>query len=143
MNRIVTSFCLLLLTATTVLAGECAQGNCRNGFGTYIWHDGSTFTGSFVNGKPDGEGKYVDPGGRKFHILYVDGEPVTSTPVTPEEEAIEHRHKEAERYNEAGLLYLQKKEYESAIFFFNKAITYWPDNPNYLRNYHLAKERKP
>jgi len=134
---------VLLLTATTALAGECLQGDCRDGTGTYRWHDGSTFTGSFVNGNPDGQGEYVDSHGSKFHVLYVDGEPVTSSPVTPEEEVIKARRLEAQKYNEAGLLYLRKKDYESAIFFFNKAITFWPDNPAYLQNYHLAKERKP
>ena len=60
-----------------------------------------------------------------------------------EEEALKKRHEEAEKYNAAGLIYLQRKNYESAIFFFNKAITFWPDNPSYHRNYHRAKEKKP
>jgi tetratricopeptide (TPR) repeat protein len=143
MNRIITSICLLLLSTTTAWAGNCLNGDCRYGVGTFRWNDGSTFTGHFVNGNPDGEGRYSDPAGHKYHVLYVDGEPVNSVPVTAEDEALEIRQSEAAKYNAAGLIYLQRKDFESAIFFFNKAITLWPDNPAYHRNYHLAKKRIP
>jgi|GEM_PF-4994768 len=143
MNKFITSLCLLLLTATSSWAGNCLKGDCRDGQGTFRWNDGSTFTGHFVNGNPDGEGEYADPSGHKYHVLYVDGEPVNSSPVTAEEKALKNRRAEAEKFNEAGLIYLRKKDYLSAIFFFNKAITLWPDDPTYNRNYHRAKDRKP
>ncbi len=143
MARFFTSICLLLLAASSSWAGSCLKGDCRDGWGTYRWNDGSTFTGAFVRDIPDGEGEYLDPAGHKYHVLYVEGEPVTSSPVTAEEEKLQLRRREAKRYNEAGLVYLQRKDFESAIFFFNKAITLWPDNPTYLANYHRAKDRKP
>jgi tetratricopeptide (TPR) repeat protein len=143
MTRTIILFFLLLSTAGAAWAGSCLQGDCRNGWGKYRWNDGSTFTGSFVNSNPDGEGEYADPAGHKYHVLYLDGAPVTSTPVTVEDEALKRRQIEARRYNEAGLIYLGKKDFESAIFFFNKAITLWPSNPAYHQNYHRAKERKP
>ena len=143
MNRIIAALCLLLLSAGASWAGSCLEGDCRDGVGTFRWNDGSTFTGHFLNGNPDGEGEYADPAGRKYHVLYVDGEPVTSTPVTAAEEALKKKRTEAEKYNAAGLIYLQRKDYLSAIFFFNKAITLWPDNPAYHRNYLQAKNKKP
>jgi tetratricopeptide (TPR) repeat protein len=132
----------MLLTAGPAWAGSCLKGDCRDGRGTYRWNDGSTFSGSFVAGAPDGEGEFVDKTGRKFHVLYVDGQPVSTAPVTAEEEELRLRQLEAERYNEAGIMHLRRKDFESAIFFFNKAITLRPDNPVYHQNYHKAKERK-
>jgi tetratricopeptide (TPR) repeat protein len=143
MNKILTSICLLLLAAGTAGAGTCQKGDCQGGWGVYRWDDGSTFIGSFVNGNPDGEGKYTDQTGHKYHVLYVDGEPVTTSPVTDEDEALELRQREAEKYNAAGLIYLERKDYESAIFFFNKAITLWPNNSAYHQNYLRAKGKNP
>ncbi|MBU1738556.1 MAG: hypothetical protein KKG35_10490 [Proteobacteria bacterium] len=141
MTRIIASLSLLLL-ASPAWAGSCLKGDCRDGRGIYRWNDGSSFSGTFVKGSPEGEGEYTDQAGRKFHVLYLDGQPVSSTPVTAAEEELRLRQLEAERYNEAGVMHLRKKDYESAIFFFNKAITLWPDNPNFHQNYLLAKQRK-
>ncbi len=141
MRILIACMSLLLLSTTPVWAGSCLQGDCQNGWGIYRWDDGSTFTGAFQEGSPDGQGEYIDRTGRKYHALYVDGQPVRTTPVTEAEEKMQQRHLDAERFNDAGVEWLQKRDYASAIYFFNKAISLWPDNPVFLQNYHRAKNR--
>lgn len=35
----------------------CIEGNCIDGYGTYVYDDGSVYTGNFKNGKRHGKGK--------------------------------------------------------------------------------------
>jgi hypothetical protein len=41
---------------------ECLEGDCENGRGMYIFSDGSSYSGEWKNGFPDGFGtlKYID-----------------------------------------------------------------------------------
>jgi predicted amidohydrolase len=130
------------MMAEVATAGTCLEGDCQNGYGTFQWNDGSKFSGHFAVADPDGEGIYTDADGNEFHVTYQDGRPVASTPITKEEKERKARQREAERYNEAGLTFLRKKDNLSAIFFFNKAITLWPDNPVFHKNYRMAKGLK-
>ena len=34
--------------------GQCVDGDCENGVGTYIYEDGSVANGGWTNGEPDG-----------------------------------------------------------------------------------------
>ncbi|MFT4416561.1 MORN repeat-containing protein [Fredinandcohnia humi] len=45
-----------------------------NNNGTYTWPDGTTYTGTFKNGKPDGNGTLVWPNGNKYTGEFLDGE---------------------------------------------------------------------
>ena len=45
---------------------SCLSGNCINGQGTYIFDDGSKYTGSFQDGLPEGEGKVVYSNGEIY-----------------------------------------------------------------------------
>lgn len=52
---------LVLLTSTFFVAaqsGSCKTGDCENGYGTYLWNSGSTYTGNWKNGKMNGMGNY-------------------------------------------------------------------------------------
>ena len=42
--------------------GECIEGDCENGPGTYIFTDGSSYSGTWKDGFPEGSGtlKYID-----------------------------------------------------------------------------------
>lgn len=40
----------------TPVIGECIEGNCKNGHGTYAFSDGSKYVGEFKNTKPNGQG---------------------------------------------------------------------------------------
>lgn len=77
MDKIIFLTGLLLLSAGAVVAETCLEGNCRDGSGTFQWDDGSRFTGSFVNGAPEGQGIYTDPNGRDYMVTYKDGKPVS------------------------------------------------------------------
>ena len=41
--------------------GECIEGDCENGLGTYVFTDGSFYTGQWKDGFPEGSGilKYI------------------------------------------------------------------------------------
>lgn len=139
MGRIIIFTGWLVLLGGVAWAGTCLEGDCRGGYGTFQWNDGAKFTGNFFSGDPDGQGIYTDPDGNEFHVNYQEGRPVATTPITKEEKERKARQQEANRYNEAGLMYLRKKDMVSAIFFFNKAITLWPENQDFHRNYRAAK----
>jgi hypothetical protein len=53
----------------------CVSGNCENGFGTYKYKNGGTFTGEWLKGKPNGKGKIVYNNGDKYEGDWVDGNP--------------------------------------------------------------------
>jgi hypothetical protein len=42
--------------------GECIEGDCENGLGTYVYTDGSSYSGEWKDGFPEGPGilKYID-----------------------------------------------------------------------------------
>ena len=57
--------------------GECIEGDCENGLGTYVFTDSSSYTGEWKDGLPDGSGilKYIDGSedeGEWTHGLYID-----------------------------------------------------------------------
>jgi len=58
--------------------GECIEGDCENGLGTYVFTDGSSYSGEWKDSFPEGSGilKYID--GSKLEGwwtrgLYIDG----------------------------------------------------------------------
>lgn len=44
----------------------CLAGNCENGFGTYVFRDGSKYVGSFKNFLPHGRGKVFYTNGERY-----------------------------------------------------------------------------
>ena len=42
--------------------GECIEGDCENGWGAYVFTDGSSYYGEWKDGFPEGPGtlKYID-----------------------------------------------------------------------------------
>ena len=51
----------------------CLEGDCYQGFGVYVWNDGSRYEGNFRNGERNGEGIYYYPKGGKYVGNQVDG----------------------------------------------------------------------
>jgi len=45
---------ILLFSAPFFVFGQCVQGDCENGVGTYIWESGSITNGSWKNGVEHG-----------------------------------------------------------------------------------------
>ena len=57
--------------------GECIEGDCENGQGTYVFTDGSSYNGEWKDGFPEGSGtlKYINGSvdeGEWTHGLYID-----------------------------------------------------------------------
>jgi hypothetical protein len=42
--------------------GDCIEGDCENGRGTYVFTDGASYNGEWKDGFPEGSGtlKYID-----------------------------------------------------------------------------------
>jgi len=53
------SFCLLILSISFLTAqnSACVSGNCENGEGTYVYRDGSQYSGEWKDGMKHGRGK--------------------------------------------------------------------------------------
>lgn len=54
--------------------GQSKTGDCKNGFGTYIFEDGSKYVGNWKNSKPNGKGTFFDS--EKTYIykgIFIDG----------------------------------------------------------------------
>ena len=66
-------FAGLLLLASPALAGQgqCIEGTCENGSGTYVLPDGTQYTGEFKeHGVAHGYGKIVYPSGSRFEGVF-------------------------------------------------------------------------
>ncbi len=50
------SFIIFFLFPLSLIAQECTEGNCVNGEGTYVYSDGTKYTGEFENSEADGFG---------------------------------------------------------------------------------------
>ena len=56
MKHTLLSFVFVLTFSFSAFAGECISGDCRNGYGTYGWDDGSIYIGEFRNSNFNGSG---------------------------------------------------------------------------------------
>ena len=46
--------------------GNCVEGDCQNGFGTFTWSTGARYTGNFKKGRQQGHGKLTLPNGASY-----------------------------------------------------------------------------
>ena len=83
-NDIKKSSILFVLMALPFFAySGCEDGDCENGYGTYIWRNGDSdlsswivgdkYIGSFKNGKMHGQGKHVSTNGKIYIGSYLFG----------------------------------------------------------------------
>ncbi len=69
MIKILSSLAVLLFIlgpAQFAAFGECIEGNCVDGNGTYVFDDGETYTGDFKNGEKHGQGIYIYANGDRY-----------------------------------------------------------------------------
>ena len=66
LEGIKSSFLLLIFLFSLAAWSECAEGNCSNGQGTYVWDNGNKYIGKFKDGMHNGEGT----------IIFADGETI-------------------------------------------------------------------
>lgn len=57
MKKILVLFAIFYYSVNAT--AQCTSGDCENGFGTYVFPDGNTYTGSWKNGKRDGKGTFT------------------------------------------------------------------------------------
>ena len=60
-----TTFIILLFSFTTTFS-QCLSGNCKIGFGTYKYENGSIYTGEWWNNEMNGEGTLIWPDGSVY-----------------------------------------------------------------------------
>jgi hypothetical protein len=54
-------------------SAQCIDGNCSNGWGTFEWESGDTYTGEWVNGSRTGIGAYDWKDGSFYYGYFRDG----------------------------------------------------------------------
>ena len=52
--------------STPVVVARCISGDCKNGFGTYLFQDSSRYIGTFINSIPEGRGTIYYANGERF-----------------------------------------------------------------------------
>ena len=146
---------LFLDIATSVIAfgGTCIKGNCKNGYGIFVFDDGrvyegqwkkglfngmgklifisgSKYTGEFKNGLMDGYGKINLLNGREIKCNVNSGE--IQVDESTRQLWIRETTSESEKYIvflKIGDIYNEHSNYEKALEFYNKSLE---SNPNYL-----------
>ena len=73
-----------IVGAPPVLADECIEGDCVNGYGTLVTSTGQKFIGHFKDGMRHGDGVFLLPGGRKLEGTWQDNEIVEGTYTKPD-----------------------------------------------------------
>ncbi len=68
-------FLLLFLSVNSVFSQNtgCVYGDCKDGYGKYVWTNGDEYIGNWKNGKQDGEGSYSFSSGSKYTGEFKDG----------------------------------------------------------------------
>ena len=59
-------FTIFFLFLPASVLAECISGDCDNGYGTYIWSNGSKYNGEWKNNSMDGQGTLTDSNGGKY-----------------------------------------------------------------------------
>jgi hypothetical protein len=76
------SFFALIQIYTFQANAGCISGNCLKGKGTYLYKDGSTYTGTFLSARPHGKGVYYHKDGSTYNGDFYKGEKYGSAKIT-------------------------------------------------------------
>jgi hypothetical protein len=71
MKQTLLSLVLVLIFSFSVFADECVSGDCVNGYGTYIYNNGTKHVGWSKNGLPNGFGTVLYGKGNSEGNMYV------------------------------------------------------------------------
>ena len=77
MKRLLSTLFVLAIFLTPGLTfgveGECIEGDCVNGQGTFAYSNDETYAGSWKDGKKHGQGTYTFPDGDTYEGSWKDG----------------------------------------------------------------------
>ncbi len=75
MHRIIILISILAVSILAIdnLHASCISGNCYNGKGTYLFKDGSKYTGTFLKSKPHGNGIIIQADGGRYEGEFYQG----------------------------------------------------------------------
>ena len=57
---------ILLVFLPSISVGECIEGNCQNGQGTFTYSDDLQYKGEWKDGRKHGQGTFTYPDGRRY-----------------------------------------------------------------------------
>jgi len=64
---------LAILSAPSLVAADCLEGDCRNGKGVFVHKDGRRYQGEFKNGVISGTGTLTLPNGVEYSGQFRNG----------------------------------------------------------------------
>ncbi len=64
---------LIIILHCQAAGAECIKGDCSNGTGTFLWPDGNSYSGSFVDGLMHGKGTFSWTNGNLYNGEYRTG----------------------------------------------------------------------
>ena len=74
MKHTLLSLVLVLTYSFPAFAGECISGDCRNGYGTYVWDNGDKYVGESKNNLAHGQGTATFASGRTIRGIWKNNE---------------------------------------------------------------------
>ena len=74
MNRIISNFKfqISIFILSISWCQDCTAGDCLEGYGNYIYEDGSKYMGMFMESKKSGEGIFIYPDGSQYTGYFED-----------------------------------------------------------------------
>ena len=64
---------IIVLCSFNFSSAQCLSGNCKNGWGTYLWDSGDKYTGEWIDGERTGIGVYDWKNGTFYYGYFQDG----------------------------------------------------------------------
>jgi hypothetical protein len=75
MKKHILLFVILILVLPAIALGECIEGDCRNGFGIYVFPEGGQYAGEFTGGEFTGTGLHVFADGNRYEGSFTNSIP--------------------------------------------------------------------
>jgi len=140
---------LNISTSVAAFEGTCVQGNCKNGYGIFVFDDGRVYEGQWKNGLFDGmEGLMHGYG--KINLL--DGREMKCQVINDEIQVDEATKqlwikettseiKEYIVYLKIGDVYREHRKYEKSLEYYDKSLEIYPNYIEAINNKNDVKKK--